>query len=341
MALTLDHHISRRQFLRITAVSGITLAAGGGITMAMLRTADLHRIRRTRTQMGTLVTISVVHPNEAKAIESVTDVFVEMERLEGILSRHREETPISRLNKYGRLLEAPVDAVQVISKALEYSVLTNGAFDISINPLLNLYESSFAGTGMPPLKAQVNEALDVVGYQNILMDGNTIALKNRGMSITLDGIAKGYIVDRSVEVLRAAGFEHVLVDAGGDMGAVGGGFQQDSWAIAIQDPWHEHGSLGILHLRDRSIATSGDYVRYFTEDKRLHHIIDPRNGLSPERVSAVTILASKAVDADALSTAVLVMGPQEGLRLIEQTKYVEGVIVTKEREVIWSTGLSS
>jgi thiamine biosynthesis lipoprotein len=160
------------------------------------------------------------------------------------------------------------------------------------------------------------------------------------MSVTLDGIAKGYIVDRAVGVLKEKGAERVLVDAGGDLGSASNTSQDAEWKVAVQDPRNESGSIGTLHLRDQSVATSGDYFQYFTEDKRLHHIIDPRTGRSPEHTSAVTVVAPTAMDADALSTAVMVLGPPDGLRLLNKLENVEGLIVTKEQDILRSKGLS-
>ncbi len=266
--------ITRQQFLRITAVAGVSLTLGGGLIRALVRRADLHEIRETRTQMGTLVTISVVHPSATAARGMVVAAFAEMERLEAILSRHREGTPVSRLNAEGVVRGAPTELTAVVRKALHYSALSDGAFDITVAPLLELYASSFALTGAPPSDSRVEDIRSLVGHRDILVDDGSIAFKKPGMSITLDGIAKGHIVDRAVSMLRESGAEHVLVDAGGDMASVGEAPSGDGWRIAIQDPRAEDGYLGILQLRDNSVATSGDYLEYFAQDKRSHHTLD-------------------------------------------------------------------
>jgi len=341
MTNLLEHYITRRQFIRITAVAGVSLALAGGFIRALLQTAGLHQIRETRIQMGTVVTISVVHPDAAMARRMVADTFTEMKRLESILSRHREGTPLSRLNSEGIVRGAPAEAIHVVQRALEYSAMTRGAFDITVKPLLDIYVSSFTRAGTPPTESQVQEVLSLVGYQNILVDDSTVAFKKQGMSITLDGIAKGYIVDRAIRVLKENGAEQVLVDVGGDIGSVSersrGG---KGWRVAIQDPRDEDNSLGVLQLQGQSVATSGDYLQYFTEDKCFHHILDPRIGRSPVHTSAVTIVAATAMDADALSTAVFVLGAQDGLRLINRLEGVEGMIVTKGYDVIMSRELS-
>jgi thiamine biosynthesis lipoprotein len=342
MADFVEHRMTRRQFLRITAVAGVSLALGGGLIKALLQASGLHEIRETRTQMGTLVTISVVHPDAAVARQMAADAFAEMDRLEGILSRHREGTPISRLNSEGFVRGAPDEMVHLLQKAMEYSVLSQGAFDITVKPLLDLYASSFAQTGAAPQESQVQDVLSRVGHENLLINGSSVAFNKRGMSITLDGIAKGHIVDRTVETLKLNGAEQVLVDAGGDIGSLGDGSLGDGWKVAIQDPRNEGRSLGILRLQGQSVATSGDYLQYFTEDKSLHHILDPRTGRSPEHTSAVTIVAPTVMDADALTTALFVLGPRDGLRLLNnQPEGVEGLIVTKGGDVLRSKALSS
>ncbi|MAG37157.1 MAG: thiamine biosynthesis protein ApbE [Dehalococcoidia bacterium] len=336
----LGQRVRPRQLLRITAVTGISLALGGGLVQALVRAGDLHRIRETRTQLGTLVTISVVHPDPALARQMVADAFAEMERLEGLLSRHRTGTPISRLNHDGVVRGVPAEVVHIVRRALQYSVQTVGAFDITVTPLLELYSASFARTGAPPSGSQVQEALSRVGYHNILVDDYSIAFKQRGVSITLDGIGKGYIVDRAVGVLKEHGADQVLVDAGGDMGSVRDGSQGEGWRVAIEDPRAAGKALETLQLAGASVATSGDYLQCFTADKLFHHILDPRTGRSPEHTSAVTIVAPTAMEADALSTATMVLGPQDGLRLLARLDDVEGVMVTKEQEILRSRGMS-
>ena len=339
MANPQKHQLTRRQFLRITAVAGVSLAVGGGLLELLSEAVDVREIRETRIQMGTLITISILHPDARTARQMVVAAFDEIERLESILSRHRPDTAISRLNEDGFVHDAPAEAIQVIQRALEYSVLTSGSFDITMKPVLDLFALSFARNGAPPADSEVREALSLVDYQNVVVDDASVGFKKPGMSITLDGIAKGFIADRTLDVLRGLGAEQVLVDAGGDFGLAGSGVDGQGWRVAVQDPRQTGGHLGILRLRDRSVATSGDYLQYFSEDRRFHHIIDPRTGNSPNHTSAVTVIAPTALAADALSTAALVQGPVAGLQLLEKLEDVEGVIVSKDQEVFRTRGM--
>ena len=331
--------MDRRQALRITAVAGAAVALGGGLVSGILRSAGLHRVRETRTRMGTVVTITVVHPEVDAARRMVSASFAEMERLESLLSRHRPDTPVARLNEVGSLVEAPPELVEVVERAQTYSAITDGAFDITIEPLLDLYGRWFASAEAAPSGEDVRAVLKLVDYRGVRVQGHSIQLADPRMSITLDGIAKGYIVDRTIDVLVAGGAERVMVNAGGDMASAGDGSVDDPWTVSIQDPHDEGRYVELVRLGGDCIATSGDYMRTFTEDRRFHHIIDPRTGYSPTLTSSVSVVASNAMDADALSTAVLVLGPVKGLDLLEELDGVEGVIVTKTRQQVRTSGM--
>ncbi len=177
-----------------------------------------------------------------------------------------------------------------------------------------------------------------MNYENVFVDENQIQLTKPGMRVTLDGIAKGYIIDAAIRMLRAQGIYNALVNIGGDMRGVGVTTAGNPWKIALQHPRDPEVYLAVIHLADRAVATSGDYERYFLPDKRAHHIVDPKTGLSATSLISVTVVAEMAVDADALATAVFVMGPKNGLELIEISEGVEGLLVTKDREVLLSNG---
>jgi thiamine biosynthesis lipoprotein len=330
---------TRREALRITAVAGIGLALAGVGVAELVRLANLHRVSVTRTQLGTAVTVTVVHPDADEAHAIVNGALNEIERLEGVFSRYRPETPVARLNREGRVTDAPGELLEIVSSALDYSRMTGGAFDVTVAPVLNLYVSRFAVTDVPPTDAEVSAAMALVGWQGLRVNGRTIVLERPGMAITLDAIAKGFVVDRAVATLTAAGADRVIVDAGGDMATRANG--DDPWQVAIQDPHDSRGSLGVVQLRGESLASSGDYMQYFTPDRRLNHTIDPRTGRSPQHSSGSTVKAPTAMDADALSTAVFVLGPREGIALLDRMERVEGMLVTKTGELFASRGFLS
>ena len=327
---------SRREALRITAVAGIGLALAGGAVAELVRRANLHRVSVTRNQLGTAVTVTVVHTDADEARAMVNGALNEIERLEGVFSRYRAETPVARLNRVGRVTNAPGELIEVVSSALDYSRMTDGAFDVTVAPVLNLYVSRFAVTDLPPTDAEVSAAMALVGWQGLRVDGRTIELERSGMAITLDAIAKGFVVDRAVAALTVAGADRVIVEAGGDIATRADG--DDPWQVAIQNPHDPRGSLGVVQLRGESLASSGDYMQYFTPDRRLNHTIDPRTGRSPQHSSGSSVRAPTAMDADALSTSVFVLGPREGIALLDRLERIEGMLVTKAGELFTSRG---
>ena len=331
--------VSRRQVLRITAVAGISLAMGTGLVRSLLSRAGLHRVSETRTQMGTLVIITIVAPEFKVAREMVQNAFAKIERLEGILSRHRRDTPLDRLNTKGFLEAPPPALVEVMGRALTYSLMTDGAFDVTVAPLLELYASHFEVSNRPPTDREIERILESVDYRKVRVDSDAIALEGPEMKVTLDGIAKGYIVDQTVKTLVDNGAERVLINAGGDMASGGCGSLEHPWTVGVRDPSEPEGLLASVRLGGECIATSGDYMQAFTQDRRFNHIIDPRTGYSPEQTSAVTVITTSAMGADALSTGVMVLAPAEGFQLMKNMDDTEGVIITKEGELVTTPGL--
>jgi thiamine biosynthesis lipoprotein len=295
-------------------------------------------VRRHRILMGTLVEISIVGRDEDKATAAINDAFAEMERIEKLMSRWIPESEVSRINRWAgvKAVKVSAEVLEVIQRAREISKASGGYFDISVGGLLDLwgFETS---EGRVPAKVEVEQALQSVGYGAIVVDGeaSTVELR-RGMRIDLGGIAKGYAVGRAYEVLRSRGYENMIVNAGGDM-RVGGRKPKGPWVIGIQDPRDRSRILASFDVGDISVATSGDYERYFEADGvRYHHLLNPFTGYPGRQCRSVTIQAKDAVTADALATAVFVMGPEEGLRLVEATEGVEGLIVSADGEIIQS-----
>jgi thiamine biosynthesis lipoprotein len=190
-----------------------------------------------------------------------------------------------------------------------------------------------------PSEAEVAELMPLVGWQGVHVDGDAIALARPGMALTLDAIAKGFVVDHAVATLKNSGADRVLVEAGGDMSTLA---EADApWHVAIRDPRDERNTLGVVALRGTSLASSGDYQQYFTPDRRLNHIIDPRTGVSPLHSSGTSVQAGTATDADALSTTVFVLGPEAGIALLDRLDGIEGMLVGKTGEVFTSKGFQA
>ncbi|MFQ6079649.1 MAG: FAD:protein FMN transferase [Thermodesulfobacteriota bacterium] len=292
--------------------------------------------------MGTLVEITVIGRDADRAEGAIRDAFNEMQRLEGLMSRRIPGSDVSRINGWAGIKAVPVsaDVLKVIQRAEEISRASEGYFDITIGAVLDLWGFEENG-GRLPAKGEVSEALDAIGYKAIHVDEreSTVELKKKGMRIDLGGIAKGYAVDRAVELLKARGYRNMIVNAGGDI-RVSGRKTHGPWVIGIQDPRDRSRILATVDAEDISVATSGDYERYFVrEGKRYHHLLNPFTGFPARQCRSVTILAEDALSADGLATAVFVIGPRKGLHLIEAMEGVEGLIVSSAGEIIQSEGL--
>jgi thiamine biosynthesis lipoprotein len=328
---------TRRDALRIGAVVGVGAALGETIAVDVLRRAGLRRVAQTRVQMGTLVTITVVHPESDGARALVEQAFAEMERLESALTRHRPAAPLGRLNARGRIDRAPEALHEVVRAARELAGRSGGAFDPTVLPVLQAWERAWARGEHRPASAELDAAHALVGFDGLHVRGDGLMLEDPGMGVTLDGIAKGFIVDRTLAGLVGGGADRVLVNAGGDIASGGSGSRDEPWTVALQHPREERAMAGLVRLAD-AIATSGDYQRSFSDDRSDHHIIDPRTGRSPPGVASVSVTASTAMEADGFATALLVLGPEEGRSLVEGAAGLEAMIVGKDGTVTTSAG---
>lgn len=287
--------------------------------------------------LGTSVSVSI--GDRYKTRRHVVDiVFQEIERVEGIFSTFQPNSSISRLNRDGHLVNCSSEIVNVISRALNFSSLSGGAFDITVKPVLDLYQEFHRKQLWPPSEQRLKIATSLVDFRNVVVDDDTIFLKSKGAQITTDAIAKGYIIDRAIRVLRNAGVNSAFVDIGGDSRGIGEKADGTPWIVALQNPREFNQYLAVIRLRNRAVATSGDYERYFVPNKKVHHIIDPRTGRSATSLISATVTAKIAMDADALATTVFVLGPEQGLSLVNRLDGVEALLVTQNRTVLKSKG---
>lgn len=307
---------NRREFLKFMGALGIgaTPLVLFPLTQAKVFSPGLSTANKTRPLMGTYVTVTVLDPSGDRATEAMETAFAEIERLIPLMDRHACDTPVAHLNRAGRLKDVPPELDEVINLGMRIHHLTGGLFDITVKPILDLFENFFSLTSGPPPAIEVQKVLQQVGARNVHYGKGDIRFLKEGMEITLDGIAKGYIVDRAISVLKSLGIRHALINAGGDIRALGDKGGVTPWKIAIQDPLDKNRIVQTIPLQDRAIATSGNYENYFDPDKKFHHIINPQTGLSPQRFSSVSVLASSLSVADALSTAAFIPSSDEKTR---------------------------
>lgn len=256
--------------------------------------------KETRMMMGTFVEVTSAH-KEAAGI-----AFSEIQRIESLLSKYVPESEISRLNNQGSITASP-ETRQILQKAQEFYKFSNGAFDVTIGPLLDLWGFSDKKYRRPQ-DAEIAKALESVGSRHILIGDDTVELNKTGMKIDLGAIAKGYAVDMAVKRLKSRGIDSALINAGGDIFCLGnkGG---SPWRIAIKHP-AKTGFVKYLNLQNKAVATSGGYEQYFNSNgKALTHIIDPRRGLPVEnKTVSVTVITEDCLTADAIATIAFVEG---------------------------------
>jgi thiamine biosynthesis lipoprotein len=324
--------LSRRDFLKITAIGG---AAALALRFGLDIEPDSISIKETRLLMGTVVNLTIISDDRQTATNAITACFDHMAELEAVLSRFQPQSQLSILNQTGVVENAHPAPLKLVKQSQELSQLTGGAFDITVKPLLDLYQ---AAPGILPTAQQIEKTLGRVDYRKIDLSGQGIAFQQPGMSITLDGIAKGCIVDEGVAVLKKFGFLNLLVEAGGDLMGLGEKATQAPWKIGLQAPRKKIGSMmTTFNVKNKALATSGDYIQTFTLDFSMHHIVDPHCGHSPLELASASIFAPTAALADGLATAVMVMGAQ-GIHLIENMADCEAFLITKKIEVLKTSG---
>ena len=303
------------------------------------------KFEETRDLMDTYVRV-VIYADEGIAEEAISAAFARMEEIERIATTWDNEGEAFKLNQDGYLDTPSDELLELIRMSIDYSELTDGSFDITCQSLLDLWsyspnaEKQFWELDAATQQAAINEALKLVGPDKIVIEDNTISFKEEGTKITLGGIAKGYAVDEALEVLKDMGIKYALVDAGGDIGTIGSKPDNELWDIALVNPDDTSEYLVDFKIKDKSVVTSGNYERYFDLEKEVHHIINPETGYSATGCISVTIIAESCTQADILATGVFVMGPENGMRLVESLDDVEGFIVDADGIIHQSSGLS-
>lgn len=266
--------------------------------------------------------------------------FEEIERLEKLLSITEPESDVSRVNENDGWIDISTEMHDVVTKALEYSLLTDGAFDITIQPLTALWNVNDGGP--VPMEDEIRSKMALVDHTKLKLEDSKI-FTDEAVEINLGGVAKGYIADKVCELLKSEGVQHGIVNLGGNVAVFGGKPDGSEYTIGIRDPFGDETDIvGSVRIRDGSVVTSGGYERFFVENgKTYHHIIDPNTGYPAESgLSGVTIISKSSAEADALSTAVYVLGQEKGIELIESLEGVECLLITDNGELVFSSGMS-
>jgi len=302
--------------------------------------ADWHA--RAIDLMGTRVSVELWHDDPDVAADLIGQVLDEYRRIDRLMSTYRSDSEISRVNDEAATAAVTVSAelFGLIDRSLTLSSASDGAFDISYESVGYLYD--FRARQRPDASA-IAERIDAVDYRQITLDpqSRSVRFGRPGMRINLGGIAKGYAVEQGAKILRAAGVEHALLNAGGDTRVLGDRHGQP-WIVGIRHPRLDGEFATRLPLVDEAISTSGDYERFFEEDgHRYHHIINPRTGEPTETVLSASVIGPDATLTDGLSTTVFVLGAEAGIALIESYPGYEAIVVEPSGRLVYSSGLVS
>ena len=333
----------RRDFFKysLAAVAGgsalvllLPKARLGERILSLVTSGDEKPYKKTVIAMGTFVTISVYDTKKEDHPFIVNRAFDEIHLVEELMSSFTTDSDVTLINR-----RADNDAVQVspmvcevVSAAHSVSERSSGAFDITVLPLLRVF--GFRGNNPHiPGEKELETARRLVNYRNVFVHtaNNTIGLKTAGQQIDLGGIGKGYAVDRAVNVLKSHGIERAIINAGGDIYALGAPKNDEGWKIGIQHPYFPEKMAGTVYIKNQAIATSGNYENYYIiNGERYGHLFDPHTGKPANPILSATVTAPTAMEADALATASFLMGNKEGQPFIERQQQTSALFITPE-----------
>jgi thiamine biosynthesis lipoprotein len=300
-------------------------------------------LSKTNFMLGTIVEISIYDKYDESILDKAFDRITEIERKMTV--NNAETSEIIALNNASGKNEVKLssDTFFVVEKGRQYSEQSHGRFDITVGPVVKLWNINTEYAAVPE-KGKLAEAITLVDYQKLHLNKESLTAKLEvsGMKVDLGAIAKGYAADEAARVLIENGVQHAIINLGGNIMTVGGNPNGKPWKIGVQDPFNPRGDfLGLIPVQNQTVVTSGIYERYFEEGgKKYHHILDPATGYPTDNnLYSVSIITDKSVDGDGLSTTSLLLGLEEGLKLIESLDHVEAIFITADKKVYVSSGL--
>lgn len=337
---------------RRTFVTGALLAAGaaawrwrtlahgraaspGGLAARMPDGRTL--LRDAALAFGTTICVTAVHDDPAVAAAGARDALDAARRVDALMTVYRPTSEVARLNATGVLERPDPHLVRVLAFAQRLAELSGGAFDPTVQPLWVLY-AACRREGRLPSAAEVERTRTLVDWTALEVSPRRLALRRRGMGVTLNGIAQGYAADLALDALRARGVRDALVDAG-EHGAEGARQPGQPWTVGIQHPRDPGGLIAAVAMDGRFLATSGDYATAFSDDLRLHHVFDPHTGRSPPGLSTVAVAAATGMESDALTKPMMVLALPAARRLLARFPGAGALWIDKQARIVGTQDL--
>jgi len=297
---------------------------------------------KSNFHLGTVISIKIYDKVDESVFDKVFDRIVDIENK---MSINIDESEVMNINSKAGLdyVEVSDDTFNVIEKGLHYGEISDGHFDITIGPIVKLWNIGSEDARVPSSE-EITTRLPRVNYKNVLIDKEEkrVMLKDKDMIIDLGGIAKGYAADEVKKVLIDNGVKHAIINLGGNIYTLGTKPDKSDWKIGVQNPLESRGAyVGTVKATNKSIVTSGVYERFLeVDDKKYHHIINPFTGYPVENnLAGVSIISDKSIDGDGLSTTIFSLGIEKGKELVERLEGVDAVFVTKDKEIYITEGL--
>ncbi|TKB89784.1 MAG: FAD:protein FMN transferase [Nitrospira sp.] len=326
---------------RVIAIAGLALASFASCAEVSPSPLPIV-VKRTQMHMGTLVTITAVSPDQDVGNRAMQVAFDEIKRLEQLLSTWRSDSELSRVNQEAgrRPVQVSSETLELVTRSLELGRLTLGGFNIALGPAIEAW--SVIERQRIPDERELQQLKPLVDWTRIQVnkEARTIYLPHTGMRIDVGGIGKGYAADRAVAEMKRVGVMGGVVALSGDIKAFGVLPDGKGFPVGIKHPRREEELIAMIDLNDEAVSTAGDYERFFERDGvRYHHILDPHT-LQPARTcQSVTVIAKEGTVADGLDTGIFVLGPEQGMALVERLPGVEAIIIDQEGTITVSSGL--
>ena len=326
--------LTRRRVITVLAV-----VAGAPLLCRGDRAEDAAALYRWNgTSLGSPSRILICHPDRVLAGRIAAQCAAEIRRLETIFALYRADSELARLNRDGQLESPSLDLLIVLAHCQRLAALSGGAFDVTVQPLWDLYATHFFGAASAPTHGPepqaIERALKLVDWRGLDVTARRVKVARRGMGLTLNGIAQGYVTDRVTEILRDHGCDRILADMGcSELRASGRHADGRPWQVGLADPRQPEMSAVTLDLSDCALCTSGGYGTKFEASGRFHHLFDPATGGSAHHYIAVSVFAASAMIADGLSTALYTTPPERGSRLLEQFPGVSALVTRPDGSV--------